>query len=94
MDIYFKTVMIAEATEHDEQVALAEELIEKADYRGAAQEAEKVLNNLEPHLPTIAQAAIVKGRALMAQTMHEMNKTGEPPTKDAIDDIIQAFEPA
>jgi len=45
-------MIIAEATEHDEQVALAEELMDKEDYRGAAHEASKVLEALEPTLPT------------------------------------------
>ena len=85
-------VIIAEATEHDEQVALAEELMEKEDYRGAALTVEKVLDQLEPHLPTIAQAAVTRGHALMTDAMNEMSKTGEPPATDALEKVLESFE--
>jgi len=85
-------VMIAEATEHDVQVQLAEELMEKEDYSGAALETQKVLSNLEPHLPTIAHAAVTQGNALMTQAMNIMSTTGEPPPRKTFDKVIEAYE--
>lgn len=85
-------VMIVEATEFDEQNALAEELFEREDYRGAAHETKKVLDELKPHLPTIAQAAVVRGQALMADIMNTMSKSGEPPSKESLEEVFQAYE--
>ncbi len=85
-------VIIAEATEHDEQVAFAEELMDKEDYRGAVHEASKVLDELEPTLPTIAQAALTKGRALMTQTLTDMSETGKLPPQETFETIWKVYE--
>ena len=85
-------VAIAEATEHDEQVMLAVELMEKEDYRGAAHEASKVLEELEPTIPTIAQAALTKGRAMMTQVLTDMSEKGELPSKQVFDTIWKTYE--
>lgn len=84
--------MIAEASEHDEQVAIAEELMQKKDYDGVIQKTKNVLEELEPHLPTISQAAILQGRAIMTKTMNKRRKTGHPPSKDDLEKVWQSYE--
>eukprot|EP00535_Pseudo-nitzschia_heimii_P008598 CAMPEP_0197176748 /NCGR_PEP_ID=MMETSP1423-20130617/2562_1 /TAXON_ID=476441 /ORGANISM="Pseudo-nitzschia heimii, Strain UNC1101" /LENGTH=575 /DNA_ID=CAMNT_0042626159 /DNA_START=255 /DNA_END=1982 /DNA_ORIENTATION=+ len=85
-------VDILEASAHDEQVALAEELMDKEDWRGAAHEAKKVLDDLEPSMATIAQAALTRGRALMTQTLTNMSEKGELPPMEVFDEIWKTYE--
>jgi len=87
-------VIIAEATEHDEQVALAEELAERKDYTGAIHETKKVLDALEPHLPTIVSAAIIHGRSTMTNAMKKMQEEGEVPSSETIESVWNSYEVA
>lgn len=85
-------VSITEASKHDEQVALAEDLMEKKNYKRVIRETQQVLDTLEPHLPTVAHAARLQGSALAAQAMSEISKSGELPSKDVVEKVLEAFE--
>ena len=81
-------VSIAEASKHDEQVALAEDLIEKKNFKCVAREIQQVLDDL----PTVALAARMQGSALAAQAMSEISKSGELPSKEVVEKVLKAFE--
>jgi cation diffusion facilitator CzcD-associated flavoprotein CzcO len=85
-------MIIAEATQHDEQVALAEELMDKKEFKAAAFEASKVLEEVEPSLETIAHAALLKGRALTTHVLTEMSEKGELPPTETFDAIWKVYE--
>ena len=82
-------MIIAEATQHDEQVALAEQLMDKKEFKAAAFE---VLEELEPSLETIPQAALVKERALTTHVLTEMSEKGELPPAETFDAIRKVYE--
>lgn len=79
--------IVAELTDHDLQAFKADELMKKEDYTGAAAEAGKVLDQLEPTVPTIAHAALTKAKAMMYGAMLEMSQTGELPPRELFDRI-------
>jgi len=74
----------AEATEHDVQASLAEDLLEREEYAAAVQEADKVLRDLAPGLPALAQAARVRGKALILDQMRTLAATGEMPRERGV----------
>ena len=80
---------ITEANEHDLQAGVAEDLLEKEEYMAAVKEADKVLAALEPSLPALAQAALVRGKALVLEQMRIMSVTGEMPKNRGVFRVVR-----
>lgn len=81
-----------DATAYDKRVALVEKLFNKEDFNGAASEAKKVLDDLEPTLPAIAKAALFQAMSLMSQAMNEMAESGEKPPLELFEKVWEALE--
>merc|ERR1711884_854938 len=69
----------------------AEDLMEKEYFADAALQATKVLDDLEPTVPTIAHAALTKGKALVNNAMKEIRETGELPPRELFEKIWDAL---
>ena len=85
-------MIIAEATEHDEQVARAGEMMDREDYSGAIAESSKVLEELQPGIATIAEAARTKARAMMTQSLSRMSTEGKLPDKQVLREIWKLYQ--
>lgn len=77
---------ITEATEYDDQVSLAMELMKKEDFDGALKLVEKVVSVLEPNMETLANASRLSAkaellRAFKNQMSSRNNATGETLSK-------------
>ena len=81
-----------DATAYDKRVALVEKLFNKEDFNGAASEATKVLDDLEPTLPAIAKAALFQAMSTMTQAMNEMAESGEKPPMELFENVWEALE--
>ena len=80
------------AEDYDDRVAHVEKLMDKEDFRRAASEAEKVLEELEPTIPALAKASLFTGMALMTQAMNDMAVSGEKPPLELFEKVWNALE--
>lgn len=85
-------VEIAEATEHDEKVAYAQELMEMKDFRAVIYETDDILEKFKPNIPAVTQAALLQGRAIMTDLILEMQKNGEMPSKKRLEKALEAYQ--
>ena len=82
-------MIISEPSVHDTQLALVEDLKEKEDYSGAREEATKILEELEPMLPIVAQAALIKGQVMTKEVLVKMSEDGKLPAPQVWETIYE-----
>ncbi|CAN0074243.1 unnamed protein product [Discosporangium mesarthrocarpum] len=90
-DICLNVLEVSEAHKSTEHVLRSEELLKTADYEAAEKEANKVLEDM-PSLPTIAKAALNRGKAMVSKAMKQMSETGEEVPEEVFEKIWSAFQ--
>ena len=74
------------------QLAQAEELMKKGDYEGVKEKAKAVLDELEPQIPLIAQAAKLQGKAIMSATIDQTVESGEKPSREVMEKVYESYD--
>jgi len=80
-------VELPNISDHDAQACWAAELLGKQNYTEAAREADRVLKDIEPSLPALTHAALIKGKALLLRTLRNIGTTNKMPERETLEEI-------